>query len=93
MVRSQAAVRKMIAKTGGARPVVPTEWSEARLSLAEREEDSLGIAGGISARQDRRWSRSGSVDDLERDRRSQLNLHTEVDVVVVVTPLAGTWPM
>lgn len=49
--RSQASVRNLIAKTGGVRPVVPTEWSEARLLLAEREEISRGIAGGISARE------------------------------------------
>jgi IS30 family transposase len=49
--RSQAAVRSLIAKTGGVRPLVPTEWSEARLSLAEREEISRGIAGELSARQ------------------------------------------
>jgi IS30 family transposase len=49
--RSQRSVRALIAKTGGVRPLVPTEWSEARLSLAEREEISRGIAGGISARQ------------------------------------------
>ena len=49
--RSQGAVRGLIAKSGGIRPVVPTEWSDARLSLAEREEISRGIAAGHSARQ------------------------------------------
>jgi IS30 family transposase len=49
--RSQAAVRSLIAKTGGVRPLVPTEWSEARLSLSEREEISRGIAGELSARE------------------------------------------
>jgi hypothetical protein len=49
--RSSNAVRDLIAKTGGVRPLVPTEWSDARLSLAEREEISRGIAQGISARQ------------------------------------------
>jgi transposase, IS30 family len=48
--RSQGAVRALIAKTGGVRPLVPTEWSDARLSLVEREEISRGIAGGESAR-------------------------------------------
>ena len=48
--RSQGAVRDLIAKTGGVRPLVPTEWSDARLSLVEREEISRGIAGGESAR-------------------------------------------
>ena len=36
--RSHAGVRELIAKHGGVRPVVPTECSDARLSLAEREE-------------------------------------------------------
>jgi len=49
--RSHAGVRELIAKHGGVRPVVPTEWSDARLSLAEREEISRGIAAGHSARQ------------------------------------------
>jgi transposase, IS30 family len=48
--RSQGAVRDLIATTGGVRPLVPTEWSEARLSLNEREEISRGVAGGESAR-------------------------------------------
>ena len=49
--RSQWSVRALIAKTGGVRPLVPTEWSDARLSLSEREEISRGIAAGESARQ------------------------------------------
>jgi transposase, IS30 family len=49
--RSSGAVRDLIAKTGGVRPLAPTEWSEARLCLAEREEISRGIARGLSARQ------------------------------------------
>ena len=48
--RSHNAVRDLIAKTGGVRPLVPTEWSDARLSLVEREEISRGIAGGESLR-------------------------------------------
>jgi IS30 family transposase len=48
--RSQGAVRDLITKTGGVRPLVPNEWSDARLSLVEREEISRGIAGGESAR-------------------------------------------
>lgn len=35
--RSQAAVRSLIQKTGGIRPLAPTVWSDARMSLAERE--------------------------------------------------------
>jgi hypothetical protein len=46
--RSSGAVRDLIAKTGGVRPLVPTEWTDARLSLVEREEISRGIAGGES---------------------------------------------
>ena len=48
--RSSGAVRDLIAKTGGVRPTSPTEWSDARLSLVEREEISRGIAGGESLR-------------------------------------------
>jgi len=48
--RSSKAVRALITKTGGVRPLVPNEWSDARLSLVEREEISRGIAGGESAR-------------------------------------------
>ena len=48
--RSSNAVRDLIAKTGGVRPLVPTEWSDARLSLVEREEISRGIVGGESLR-------------------------------------------
>src|SRR5947209_11458919 len=50
IARSQGAVRDLIAKTGGIRPLAPTMWSEARLSLAEREDISRGVAAGRSAR-------------------------------------------
>jgi len=49
--RSIGAVRDLIAKTGGVRPLVPVKWSDARLSLADREEVSRGIAAGESARE------------------------------------------
>ena len=49
--RHQASVRELILKTGGVRPVAPTAWSEARMSLAEREEISRGLATGLSMRQ------------------------------------------
>jgi hypothetical protein len=49
--RSQASVRELILKSGGVRPVAPTVWSEARISLTEREEISRGLATGLSMRQ------------------------------------------
>jgi IS30 family transposase len=49
--RSQAGVRDLIQKTGGIRPLAPTVWSDARMSLAEREEISRGLAAGLSMRQ------------------------------------------
>jgi len=48
--RSQGAVHEMIKKTGGVRPLAPTVWSERRLSLADREEISRGLAAGESLR-------------------------------------------
>jgi IS30 family transposase len=50
MGRSQAAVHAMVEKTGGVRPLAPTVWSERRLSLADREEISRGLAAGQSFR-------------------------------------------
>jgi hypothetical protein len=41
---SQWPLRAVIAKTGAVRPLVPTEWSDVRLPLAEREEISRGAA-------------------------------------------------
>ena len=49
--RSQGAVRDLIVKTGGVRPLAPTVWSDARMSLAEREEISRGLVSGESLRQ------------------------------------------
>ena len=48
--KGQATVRDLIAKSGGIRPVIPSRWSELRLSLVEREEISRGLARGESAR-------------------------------------------
>ena len=48
--RSQGAVHEMVKKTGGIRPLTPTVWSERRLSLADREEISRGLAAGESLR-------------------------------------------
>jgi IS30 family transposase len=50
ILRSQGAVRDLIAKTGGIRPISPTIWSPRRLSLLEREEISRGIVAGESCR-------------------------------------------
>jgi IS30 family transposase len=44
-------VRDIIGKTGGIRPLAPTVWSDARMSLAEREEISRGLVTGQSFRQ------------------------------------------
>ncbi len=49
--RSQGAVRDLISKTGGIRPLAPTVWSDARMSLTEREEISRGLVSGLSFRQ------------------------------------------
>ena len=48
--RSQGAVHEMVKKTGGVRPLSPTVWSERRLSLADREHISRGLATGESLR-------------------------------------------
>ena len=66
--RSQRGVGELIAKTGGIRPLSPTVWSDARLSLTEREEISRGIVAGESCPSDCRPSRARSLDDLPRDR-------------------------
>jgi IS30 family transposase len=47
--RQNCSVRKFIADAGGRRPT-PRERSELRLSLAEREEISRGLAAGLSIR-------------------------------------------
>jgi IS30 family transposase len=48
--RSANAVRDIIKKTGGVRPLAPTVWSDRRLCLVEREEISRGLAAGESCR-------------------------------------------
>ena len=64
--RSQGAVRDLIGKTGGVRPLAPTVWSDTRLCLAEREEISRGIAAGESSRQiGDRLGRAGSTISRE----------------------------
>lgn len=71
--RSQGAVRDLISKTGGIRPLAPTVWSDARMSLSEREEISRGtrrrpfVSPGVGG------TGAGPVDDLSgggRQRRS-----------------------
>src|SRR5271156_5588865 len=47
--RQNSSLRKFIADAGGRRPSA-RERCELRLSLAEREEISRGLAGGLSVR-------------------------------------------
>ena len=47
--RQNSSLRRFIADAGGKRPK-PRERSELRLSLAEREEISRGLAAGLSIR-------------------------------------------
>ena len=49
MRRSPSTVRALILRSGGIRPVPRRRW-ELRLSLAEREEISRGLAAGLSLR-------------------------------------------
>ena len=51
--RSQWSVRALIAKTGGVRPLVPTEWSDARLSLSERLTGPAPCEGAQDRSEDR----------------------------------------
>ena len=48
--RPPSAIRTHVVSAGWKRPVPPAEWSPRRLSFAEREEISRGIAGGVSMR-------------------------------------------
>ena len=48
--RSPSTVRTVLVSSQWRRPVPPREWSSVRLSLAEREEISRGIAEGLSLR-------------------------------------------
>jgi len=48
--RSPSTVRARLVSAGWKRPVPSREWCERRLSLAEREEISRGVAGGESLR-------------------------------------------
>ena len=48
--RSPSTVRTVLVSSRWRRPVPPREWSQLRLSLAEREEISRGIAEGLSLR-------------------------------------------
>ena len=59
-----STVRDLLQRTGGIRPVPRRRW-ELRLSLAEREEISRGLAAGLSLRIDRRRLGSGAVDGVE----------------------------
>ena len=48
--RPLTTVRDFVTRNGGRRPEPPAEWSERRLSLADREEISRGLAVGESFR-------------------------------------------
>ncbi len=48
--RSPSTVRTHLASSGWKRPTPPDEWCSLRLSFAEREEISRGLAGGESLR-------------------------------------------
>ena len=48
--RSPSTVRTVLVSSQWRRPVPPREWSCLRLSFAEREEISRGIAEGLSLR-------------------------------------------
>jgi len=48
--RPPSTIRTHVVSAGWKRPVPPAEWSPRRLSLAEREEISRGIAQGVSLR-------------------------------------------
>jgi hypothetical protein len=58
---SPSTVRDLLRRTGGIRPAPKRRW-ELRLSLAEREEISRGLAAGVVATGDRHRSGSGAVD-------------------------------
>jgi hypothetical protein len=69
--RRNSSLRKFIADAGGKRPTARRRC-ELRLSLAEREEISRGLAGGSSIRRNRCADWSCSFDGLpggERERR------------------------
>jgi len=48
--RPPSTIRTHVVSAGWKRPVPPAEWSPRRLSFAEREEISRGIAQGVSLR-------------------------------------------
>jgi len=70
--RQNSSLRRFIADAGAKRPK-PRERSELRLSLAEREEISRGLAAGVVHSCDRGRARSISLDAVsggERQRRA-----------------------
>jgi transposase, IS30 family len=48
--RPPSTIRTYVVSAGWKRPLPPVEWSPRRLSFAERDEISRGIAGGVSMR-------------------------------------------
>jgi len=48
--RSPSTIHTLLVSSGWRRPLPAVEWSQLRLSLAEREEISRGLAAGVSMR-------------------------------------------
>ncbi len=71
--RQNSSLRTFIADAGGRRPSA-RERCELRLSLAEREEISRGLAGGQSFRADRSHDEPFSVDHQPRGQRERRSL-------------------
>ena len=68
--RGHSSVRKHIMYAGGKRPAVP-QPSELRLSLAEREEISRGLAAGWFFTSDRRRDGVDTNDGVSRSERQR----------------------
>jgi hypothetical protein len=68
--RQNSSLRKFIADAGGRRPSA-RQRCELRLSLAEREEISRGLAGGQSFSVDRSGVGSVGVNGVSRGRRER----------------------
>ena len=62
--RAPSSVRTHIVAAGWRRPAPAADWCRLRLSFAEREEISRGIAQGVSLRCIARKLGGGSVDGI-----------------------------